>query len=146
MFGAFHKSTILIFTFTFTSLNRGVVAAPQMTSQPVSSIFLCSPLPSGTWRLQVCPFPHVVFPPLFLSDVSSVRCKMVLARPDERDLCLYHFSLRLFRMVGRTSCGRLPAGAWHRLHRWQRGLYMRCVISCWSASFRWLFFFVAALL
>ena len=30
-------------------LTAGMVGAPQMTPQPVSSIFLCSPLPSGTW-------------------------------------------------------------------------------------------------
>ena len=31
-------------------LTTRVVRAPQMISQPVSSIFPCSPLPSGTWR------------------------------------------------------------------------------------------------
>ena len=31
-------------------LTARVVGAPQMISQPVSSIFPCSPLPSGTWR------------------------------------------------------------------------------------------------
>ena len=37
--------------FTFTCpLTAGVFWAPQVTSQPVSSTFLCSPLPSGTWR------------------------------------------------------------------------------------------------
>ena len=103
-----HSAT-LCFTFTCPS-TAGVVGAPQMTSQPVSSISLCSPLPSGTWRLQVCPFPHVVFPPLFLSDVSSVRCKMVLARPDERKTCPYHCSLCHFTMVRRSSCG--PIACW----------------------------------
>ena len=39
------------FTFTFTYfLTARVVGAPQMISQPFSSIFPCSPLPSGTWR------------------------------------------------------------------------------------------------
>ena len=48
------------FIFTYP-LTVGVV-----TSQPVSSIFLYSPLPSGTWRtLGLCPFPNVVFPLLF---------------------------------------------------------------------------------
>ena len=37
------------FPFTYP-LTAGVVGAPQMTSQPISSIFLCSPLPSGTWQ------------------------------------------------------------------------------------------------
>ena len=31
-------------------LTARVVVAPQVISQPVSSIFLCSPLPYGTWR------------------------------------------------------------------------------------------------
>ena len=32
------------------SLNREDVGAPQMIAQPVSSIFPCSPMPSGTWQ------------------------------------------------------------------------------------------------
>ena len=39
-----------------------------------------------------------------------VPCKMVLARPDERETCPYHCSLRLFTMVGRSSCG--PISWW----------------------------------
>ena len=43
--------SLLVLTFTFTyPLTAGVLWIPQMTSQPVSSIFLCSPLRSGTWR------------------------------------------------------------------------------------------------
>ena len=34
----------------------------------------------------------------------TVPCKMVLARPDEREP--YHYSLRLFTMVRRSSCGQ----------------------------------------
>ena len=38
-------------TFTFTyPFTAGIVGAPQMTSLPVSSVFPCSPQPSGTWR------------------------------------------------------------------------------------------------
>ena len=40
-------SQIIIIIYPLTAM---VAGAPQMTSQPVSSIFLCSPLPSGTWR------------------------------------------------------------------------------------------------
>ena len=54
-------------------LTARVVGAPQMISQPISSIFPCSPLPSRTWRMQVCPFPDVVFPPLPLSALPSSR-------------------------------------------------------------------------
>ena len=42
-----------------------------MTSQPVSSIFLCSPLPYGTLRTPGSPFPDFVFQPLFPSALSS---------------------------------------------------------------------------
>ena len=41
------------FTFTFTPTYPSTardVETPRMTSQPVFSIFLCSPLASGTWR------------------------------------------------------------------------------------------------
>ena len=41
---------------------------------------------------------------------------------------------------------QLPAGSWHRLPRWKRGLCMRCVVSCSNTSFPWLEFFFAALL
>ena len=37
----------LIFTYPLTA---GAVGAPQLTSQPVSPVSFCSPLPSGTWR------------------------------------------------------------------------------------------------
>ena len=42
-----------------------------MISQTVSSIILCSPLPSGTGELQAWPLIDVVFPPLPLSALSS---------------------------------------------------------------------------
>ena len=87
------------------SLNARVVGAPQMILLPVFSIFPC---PLGLAELQACPFPDVVFLPLPLSALSSspfhcalqnhlflclpcllppftVSCKMVLARPDERE-------------------------------------------------------------
>ena len=65
---SFHCYIIIII---FYPLTARVVGAPQMISQPVSSIFPCSPLPSVTWRTQACPFPDVVFPPLPLSALSS---------------------------------------------------------------------------
>ena len=43
------KSENFIFTASYP-LTARVVGAPQMTSQPVSSMFPCSPLSSGTWR------------------------------------------------------------------------------------------------
>ena len=41
---------IVIIIIIIYPLAARVVGAPQMISQPVSSIFLCSPLPSGTWQ------------------------------------------------------------------------------------------------
>ena len=38
------------FTFTYF-LTAGIVGPQQMTSLPVSSIFLCSPLPTALWDL-----------------------------------------------------------------------------------------------
>ena len=57
-----------------------------------SSIFKASPLFD------------VVFPsfPLRLSP-WTVPCRIVLASPDDRVTCLYHFSLRLFTEVRRSS-------------------------------------------
>ena len=49
-------------------LTARVVWAPQMISQPVSSVLHC---PLGLGKLQACPFPDVVYPPLPLSALSS---------------------------------------------------------------------------
>ena len=38
------------FNYFIYPLTARVVGASQTTSQPVSSLFLCSPLPSGSWR------------------------------------------------------------------------------------------------
>ena len=63
---------IIIITIIYP-LTAKVVWAPQMTSQPASSIFFFSVFhcPLGFGELQVCPFLDVVFPPLLLSALSS---------------------------------------------------------------------------
>ena len=62
-----------------------------MTSQPVSSIFLPSPLPSGTWR----PVHSLMLPcHLFLCLPRLLPpFTVALAGPDKRETC-YHFSSR----------------------------------------------------
>ena len=99
-----------IFTFTYP-LTARTIEAPQMISQPVFSIFPCSLLPSGTWRTPGLSIPDVIFPSLLLSALSSCRftvpCKTVLARPCERETCPYYFSLRLFTVIRRFSCGSI---------------------------------------
>ena len=52
-------------------LTARVVGAPQMISQPVSSIFPVLYCPLGLGELQARPFPNVVFPPLPLFAFSS---------------------------------------------------------------------------
>ena len=41
---------IIIIIIIICPLTAKVVGAPQMTSRPVSSIFPCAPMSSGTWR------------------------------------------------------------------------------------------------
>ena len=95
-----------------------VVGAPQMISQPVSSIFPCSPLPCGTWQTPGLSIPWCCLPTsssvcLVFFFPFTVPCKMVLVRPDERKAWPYHCSLRLFTIV-RSSCASI---AWWILAR-----------------------------
>ena len=76
----------------------------------------------------------------------TVPCKMVLARPDERETWPYHCSLHLFTIVRSSSCGPIACWILHGLPRWYYGLCTRCVVSCGSTSFPWLVFFFGALL
>ena len=48
---------------------------------------------------------HLFFGLPCLLPPFTVPCKMLLDRPDERGTCPYHFSLPLFTMVRRSSCG-----------------------------------------
>ena len=88
-----------------------------MTSWPVSSIFLCSPLFStALWDFansrpahSLMLSSHLFFFCL-LCLLPIVLCKMVLTRSVERETCPYHFSLRLFTVVRRSSCG--PIARW----------------------------------
>ena len=100
---------VFLYTFPYLSI-AGVIGAPQMTLQPVLSIFSVLYRPLELCDLQACPFPDVVFPPLLLFALSSsnpltVPSKVVLARPNELETSPYHFSLRLFTMVRGSSCG-----------------------------------------
>ena len=96
------------------SLTARVVGAPQMISQPVSSIFFCSPLPSGIWRT-----PGLFIPWRCLSTTSSL-CLVICPL----SLCLTRCFLPDL-MIGRRDyttavCVSLP---------WSGGL--RGPIACW---------------
>ena len=91
-----------------------------MTSKPVSSTFLCSPLPSGTWWTPSLSIPWYCLPTSFLPTSFSVclvffplslyLVRMVLASPNEWGVCTYHCSLHLFTMARWSSCG--PIACW----------------------------------
>ena len=95
-------------------LTARVIGAPQMILQPVFSIFLFS---TALWDLPDSRPVHSLMlssylylcPPCLLPPFT-VPCKMVLARPDERETWPYHCSLRLF-MIIRSSCG--PIACWN---------------------------------
>ena len=74
-FGLFAVFIIIIIIYPLTAR---VVWAPQMISQPVSSIFPVLLCPLGLEELQAFPFPDVAVPPLPLSASSSspFRCAL----------------------------------------------------------------------
>ena len=100
-YGILRVGKEFIFTFTFTySLTVGVVGAPCMTSQPVSSTALWDlansrPVHFLTLSSKLSFF--FCLPCLLRS--FTVACKMVLARPHDGETCPYHVILRLFTMV-----------------------------------------------
>ena len=61
-----HRTCIIIIIIIYP-LTMRVIGAPQMISQPISSTFPCSPLPSGTWRT-----PRLSIPCCCLPTSSSV--------------------------------------------------------------------------
>ena len=91
-------------------LTARVVGTPQMISQPVFFHFplfstalwdLANSRPVHSLMLSSHPFLCL---PCFLPSFT-VPCKMVVARPDERETCPYHFSMCLFTLVRRSLCG-----------------------------------------
>ena len=72
------QSTVASPAFLFTyALIAGTFGAPQMTSEPVCSIFSVFHCSLGLGELQACPFLNVVFSPLFLSVLPSSLCPAV---------------------------------------------------------------------
>ena len=88
-------------TFTYPLTAEGV-GAPQMTSQSVSFIFFCSPLPAFWYSVNSRPVHslmlsfHLFFCLPCLLPPFIVPCKMVLVKSGEQETCPHHFSLRLF--------------------------------------------------
>ena len=81
---------------------------------------------------------HLFLCPPCLLLPFTVPCKMVLARPDERETWPCHCSLRLFTIVRRSSCG--PIACWilartSSLVTWS--LYEMCSIVCKNTAWIW---------
>ena len=105
---------IIIIIIIINPLTARVVWAPQMILQPVFSIF--SLFSTALWDLpnsrpvhSLMLSSHLFLCPCLLPPFT-VPCKMVLARPDERETWPYHCSLRLFTMVRRSLC--VPVACW----------------------------------
>ena len=101
-------TSFLHFSLFSTALWDLPISRPLYSLMMSSHLFLCLPC-------LLLPF--------------TVPCKMVLARPDERETCPYHCSLRLFTIVRRSSCG--PVACWilartSSLVTWS--LYVMCSI------------------
>ena len=104
-------------TLPSLSPNCGVVEVPEMTSQPLSSIFVfffCFPLSSGTCcclptSSSVC----LVFFPLSLCLARWFWPDLMNGRHDHITAACVSL-----RSSGGLRVVRLPAGTWHGLPRW----------------------------
>ena len=108
---------VTVFTVTYP-LTARVVWASQMTSQPVSSIFLfltvledlANSRPDHSLMLSS----HLFFCLPCLLCLFIVPCEMVLARPDELETCPCRFSACVLTMVRRSLCGPIACWIWAR--------------------------------
>ena len=101
-----------------------------MTSHPVSSTFLCSPLPSGTWQTPALSIPTsfpvcLVFYPLSLCPPRWLWLDLMNGRlVHTTSVCVS------LRWSGGLRVVRLPAGSWHRLPTMVRRSLCG-PIACW---------------
>ena len=110
------------FTFIYPIL-AGFLGAPQMTSQPVSSISLSSPLPSWTWWTQGLSIPWYCLPTSSSVCLVFFPLSLCLARRFWQDLMngrhVHTIAVCVtLRWSGGLHVVRLPAGSWHKLVTW----------------------------
>ena len=115
-------SCVSSFTFTYPSTAR-IVGTSQMPSQPVSSIFPCSPLPSGTWRTPGLSIPWCCLPTSSFVRLVFFPLSLCLARwfwPDPMNGKHDHTTAVCvsLRSSGALHVVQLPAGSWHELPHW----------------------------
>ena len=117
-----------VYSLSFVSsmiypLNTRVVGAPQIILQPVSSIFPCSPLLSGTCRSQGLSIPWCCLPTSSSVGLVFFPLSLCLARwfwPDLMNGKHDHATpvCVSLRSSGDLRVVQLPAGSWHGLPRW----------------------------
>ena len=113
------NNTIII-TIIIYPLTARVVQAPQMISQPVSSIFPCSLLPSGTWQTPGLSIPWCCLPTSSSVCLVFFPLKLCLAIwfwPDLINRRHVHTTAVYVSLQwsGGLCVVQLPAGSWHRL-------------------------------
>ena len=115
--------TTLIFEFTFTftyPLIAVVIGALEVTPQPAYSIFPCSPLSSGTWRILCLSIPWCYLPTSFPVHLVFFPLSLCLAWwlwPDLMNRRYIHTTsvcISLWSSGGHRVV-QLPAGSWHGL-------------------------------
>ena len=117
--GSFLDTIIIIIICPLTAR---VVLAPKMISQPVSSIFPCSPLPSGTLQIPGLSIPWCCLPTSPSVCLAS-PLSLCLARWFQPDLMNGKHDHTTAVCVSLWSSGdlcvvQLPAGSWHGLPCW----------------------------
>ena len=119
----FLELIFIIIIIIIYPLTTRVVGAPQMISQPVFSIFPCSPLPSGTWRTPGLSIPWCCLPSSSSVCLVFFRFSLCLARWFWPDLMNERHDHTTTVCVSLRSSGglrvvQLPAESWHGLPCW----------------------------
>ena len=114
-----------------------------MISQPVSSSFPCSSLPSGTWRTPGLSTPRCCLPTCSSVCLVFFSLSLCLARWFWPDLMNGRHNHTTAVCVSLRSSDlrvvQLPAGSWYGLLHWHHGLCIRWVVSCGSTYFNGLY-------
>ena len=107
----FFTTIVLHFSLFSTALWDMANSRPVHSLTSSSHLFLCLPC---------------LLPPF------TVPCKMILARLDEWETCQHCFSLHLFMMVRRSSCGPVACWILAQMSSLVNGLFIGCIVSCRS--------------
>ena len=106
-----HLFPLIIFQLIYP-LTARVVGAPEIISQPVSSISPCSPLPSGTWRTPGLSIPWCCLPTSSFVCLVFFPLSLCLAKWFWPDLMNGRHDNTSAGLSGGLRVVRLPAGSW----------------------------------